>query len=129
MCFQVGEVRCNATTAAGAGSGCCAMNLDTIRMYVEPTCRSKLVGVWVNGQPHDWAVKLDGRRRKQDATLSVPGLNRKAQQAAGSALTVCMQLVSPCNSLPTFCRGGVCRYSVFNSAESCCPVGSAKIPS
>lgn len=96
-------------------------------MYVGKTCGDKLAQVWVDGSPHNYTFEADTRKTQEHLTLSVPGMRLKLPQVP-RPLTLCMQLVSPCDSLLTFCINGVCRYSIFDVTKSCCPVGNAIMP-
>ena len=63
-------------------------------------------------------------RGSQQLTFKVSNMGMRTKADVQAGATVCMQLVEPCDSLPSFCVNGVCQYSVFDTAESCCPVGA-----
>ncbi len=82
----------------------------------------------MNGLPHtSYDFKADTRNRVEHTTLDVSDIKLQVQQVT-PGVTVCMELLAPCDNLFTFCMNGQCRYSVFNTAESCCPVGDAAVP-
>lgn len=119
VCFKVTAVRC-------AIPGCCDMDLHTIKMLVDNKCESKLEEVQVNGAVHDWRWAVN--RKNRHLTLNVPSIDLSVQEVAPSGVTVCMQLVSPCNILSNFCITGICKYAIFNLQSNCCPIGDIRLP-
>jgi hypothetical protein len=91
-------------------------------------CGPQLAQVWLNGEAQKYSYTTNKRAGSNHTTLSVKQISYTTKRIGREGLTLCMQLLSPCDSLPKLCSGGVCRYAVFDPLKTCCPVGDANLP-
>ncbi|GIL88033.1 hypothetical protein Vretimale_6377 [Volvox reticuliferus] len=126
FCFRISTTAnpCNPKTKCCDASS--ARTVSKVEFDVVAACKESLRQVTINGQPASY---------EYDTTMSVlrvTGLN--AADAEGMLVCVALDATSACPSLSQFCtrpNGDVaataestCRYAIFNSDRSCCPVAA-----
>jgi hypothetical protein len=110
---------------------CCQGFIDRLMKFVikvSPACKPSFKNVTINGIRKGGGVFYD-LYGTSEAELRVTSMT--LNQTAAKSSTFCINAITPCTSLETFCSGP-CMYSVYDPyAHECCPTclfSSAPIP-
>eukprot|EP00955_Chlamydomonas_euryale_P002096 23157-Chlamydomonas_euryale.AAC.1 len=126
VCFRFGGVQC------ALANPCCDVDLTKVEFHVGNDCWGAVQYAEVNGARRSVAYARYLWRGERQTTMKLSNLGF-ASAAAAHGSTVCFQLreSATCATAARLCdtSGGVpngyptpaCKYSLFNTAQDCCP--------
>jgi hypothetical protein len=106
-CFKIQQ-----SSYCNVKSNCCNMNIYKIDFAVKNTCYGSVLKTYVNG------------------TRIYPTFDTSFKfHVSDINVNICMVLGKPCNTFSKLCTTNSenCKYAIFNSQQTCCPVRTTYI--